>query len=638
MNEEEDAIIDISEDVAQDAGTALGDGSMAEQLDFGALNEYLDDDDIIEVSYNNNGQLWIKSLKNGLYREDNETINDPFIESLAQGCSEISGKNFNMASPFLDVNIRDISISFIHSSVAQNGIAAVFSKNLFDLGKIEEEVENDKYLKKNLREFLLDCVKAHCNIIVCGDNDSGKEELLQYLVSNIPNSEKIVAIEAESQLNLDSVSKARDIVSLKANNIASYSRVLSVGLKQKPRWVVFSEILNGDTVMAVKNVTLSGHHVLSTMYADKAESIPYSLYGLLNENIGGDQFLNTIYRSIQLSVLVKSKFNSGDGKYEHEVVGICEFYVDKNNNIHSNNIFFKDTNGKEVCSEPSEYLKKYLISHGVKFDSLFNGETPSTEAESEEAEASKNTSSIKISSFNDLNENNSEVEGNEEASEEVEEETSESPEEVEETPAEVKPAVPINPLSGIGVPDEPQQQVPEIPMMPPSLVQQTTEQPPQLMKGANLMAGANIQQPQVPPNLMQVGPGPAQQAPMQGNAIIQTPDSAIVPDMPNLISGVDQAPPMNQKPGGIIPGFAGGANTQAPPLMGNPQMQQQPPLMQGANLMGAAPIAPDSPEAQLMGIGSLQPQKQDKPQLMGKPNPAKKKPFAKQKFYSGVGK
>ncbi len=616
----------------------VAESSMIDQLDFGALNEYLDDDDIVEISYNNNGQLWIKSQKNGLYKEDNDTINNQFIEGLAQGCSEISGKNFNMANPFLDVNVHDISISFIHSSVAKNGIAAVFSKNTFDISKIEEEIEDDKYLKKNVREFILNCIKAHCNIIVCGDNDSGKEELLQYLVYNIPNSEKIVAIEDESQINFDAVSKARDIVSLKANNIASYSSVLNFGLKQKPRWVVLSEVLNSNTAMAIKNVTLRGISVLSTMYANKADSIPYCLYGMLDSNINGDQYLNAIYRSIQLAILVKSKFNSSDGKYTHEVIGVCEFYVDKNNKMHSNNIFLKD-NGKESCSEPSEYLKKYLANHGVKVDSLFNGE--SSNSESEETENSKNTSSIKKANFNSVEE--SEEEPVEEEKDEEEEDTSETPEQVEETSTEVKPAVPINPLSGLGVTaEEPTPELPALPslggnvMQPPQLMQ-GVEQAPQLMKGANLMAGAGVQQPQIGPNLMQVGPGPSQQSSMIGNPIIQQPDSAIVPDMPNLLSGVDQAQNMNQRSGAMLPGFGGGISNQAPPLMGNPQ-GQQPSLMQGANLMGGPSMTAESPEAQLMGLNSLQAQKQDRPQLMGKPNPTKKKPFAKQKFYSGVGK
>ena len=32
------------------------------QIDFGALKEYLENDDVTDISYSNNGQLWIKTL------------------------------------------------------------------------------------------------------------------------------------------------------------------------------------------------------------------------------------------------------------------------------------------------------------------------------------------------------------------------------------------------------------------------------------------------------------------------------------------------------------------------------------------------------------------------------------------------
>ena len=32
------------------------------QIDFGALQAYLDNDDITDISYSNGGQVWLKSL------------------------------------------------------------------------------------------------------------------------------------------------------------------------------------------------------------------------------------------------------------------------------------------------------------------------------------------------------------------------------------------------------------------------------------------------------------------------------------------------------------------------------------------------------------------------------------------------
>ena len=98
------------------------------QIDFGALKEYLENDDVTDISYSNNGQLWIKTLSKGLFRVENPNINNAFIEKLAFQCSNVMGKSFNMAHPFLDAEGAELRLNFVHDSIAKNGIAVVIRK------------------------------------------------------------------------------------------------------------------------------------------------------------------------------------------------------------------------------------------------------------------------------------------------------------------------------------------------------------------------------------------------------------------------------------------------------------------------------------------------------------------------------
>ena len=70
------------------------------QIDFGPLTPYLENDDITDVSYSNNGQIHLKTLSRGIFREENEEINNAFMEKLAFQCANMMGKSFNMAHPF----------------------------------------------------------------------------------------------------------------------------------------------------------------------------------------------------------------------------------------------------------------------------------------------------------------------------------------------------------------------------------------------------------------------------------------------------------------------------------------------------------------------------------------------------------
>ena len=48
--------------------------NMFAQIDFGDLKQYIDNDDITDISYNNNGQISLKTLSKGIYRVENPNI------------------------------------------------------------------------------------------------------------------------------------------------------------------------------------------------------------------------------------------------------------------------------------------------------------------------------------------------------------------------------------------------------------------------------------------------------------------------------------------------------------------------------------------------------------------------------------
>ena len=42
--------------------------AMFQQVDFGPLKQYLENDDITDSSYSNGGQIWLKTLSKGIFR------------------------------------------------------------------------------------------------------------------------------------------------------------------------------------------------------------------------------------------------------------------------------------------------------------------------------------------------------------------------------------------------------------------------------------------------------------------------------------------------------------------------------------------------------------------------------------------
>ena len=157
----------------------------------------------------------------------------------------------------------------------------------------------------------------------------------------------------------------RDIVAMKTNNIASYADVLVTCMRQNPRWILLSEVRSAEAVMAVRDSISSGHNILSTIHADKAESIPNRLYSLLESSIDMDQFLRSIHRYVQLGVHIKGYYSKELQRFKREVSEVVEFFVDDNNKPGYQIIYKRTPDGKMEIHNPTKYLLGYLESQGV---------------------------------------------------------------------------------------------------------------------------------------------------------------------------------------------------------------------------------------------------------------------------------
>lgn len=335
------------------------------QLDFGPLNEFLMDDNVTDISYSNNGQVFLKTLNKGVYKVDRPEVNNALMEKLAFQCSNVMGKTFNMAHPFLDAESTELRLNFVHESIATNGIAVLIRKTPAKIRLNREKLLREDYVTEDLLNFLIDCVHARCNIIVSGETGSGKTELVKYLASNTREDEKIISIEDTLELHLDRIYPHRDIVAMKTNNIASYTDVLVTCMRQNPIWILLAEVRSAEAVLAIRNSISSGHHIMSTIHADKAASIPMRMYSLLESSQDTDQFLSSIHRYVQLGIYVKGYMSKKYNRFQREILEVCEFYVDDDNKPCTNEIYKKSLDGTMSFNNPTQHLKDYCSIQGI---------------------------------------------------------------------------------------------------------------------------------------------------------------------------------------------------------------------------------------------------------------------------------
>ena len=378
------------------------------QMDFGPLSEFLEDDDVTDISYSNDGQVWLKTLSRGVFQVERPDINNPFMEKLAFQCANVMGRTFNMAHPFLDSESAELRMNFVHESIATNGIACLIRKTPAKIRLNKDKLMNEQYITEQMHDFLIKCVWGHCNILVAGETGSGKTELVKYLASNTKENEKIISIEDTLELHLDKIFPHRDIVAMKTNNIASYTDALVACMRQNPIWILLAEVRSAEAVMAVRNSISSGHHVISTIHADKASSIPMRMYALLEGSQDIDQYLCSIHRYVQIGIYVKGYYSQALGRFQREIMEICEFYVDdETNRPMSNTLYSKTLDGKVTIKNPTKKLIDYLAIGNVYFetDDIFGlGDADSKEDFSNYRDSSEDNLAYKETSSAALNE------------------------------------------------------------------------------------------------------------------------------------------------------------------------------------------------------------------------------------------
>ena len=336
-----------------------------DKLDFGPFRSLLDNDDITDISYDNGGQIWIRSLTQGSLRVEVEGATPEFVEKLAFQCSNVMGTTFNNAKPFLDAESSELRMNFVHQSIATNGIALVIRKTPAKIRLNKEKLIKEDYFTPAIHDFLIKCVEGHCNIMVAGETGSGKTEFVKYLASHTKTNEKIITIEDTLELHLDKIFPQRDIVAMKTNNVASYSDVLVTCMRQNPKWILLSEVRSAEAVSAVRNSISSGHNILSTIHADKASAIQYRLYSLMETDLDVGQFLTTIYRYIQIGVHIKAFYSKEYGSFHREMDEVTEFYVD-DNNVPKSRIIYQKVMGKPMMCKPSDHLIEYLENQNIE--------------------------------------------------------------------------------------------------------------------------------------------------------------------------------------------------------------------------------------------------------------------------------
>lgn len=285
---------------------------------FDVIQEFINDINITDINYNGK-DLWVDHLQKGRIHYGNFSEYDIFY-NLCIRFSNTVNLPFNHHRPLLESDFNDLRISMIHPSVSGR-LSLSIRKTPSIMRITESSILDDGYISKSGLKFLKYCVQSRANIMVSGMPGAGKTELLKFLTTYIPEHERVISIEDSYEVRYQDLHPERDCVSLKINERFDYEDAIKASLRQRPNWILVSEI-RGREVTSLLSSIATGTHLISTIHAKDALEIPNRMLNMIPDiDLSSQQVLSQLNDVLDIGIHIDIQVSDkGIRRYIREIV------------------------------------------------------------------------------------------------------------------------------------------------------------------------------------------------------------------------------------------------------------------------------------------------------------------------------
>lgn len=319
------------------------------------IQEFINDQNITDINYNGK-DLWVDHLLKGRILYENFSKYEIFL-NLCVRFSNTVNLPFNHHNPLLESDFNDLRISILHPSVSGR-LSLSIRKTPSIMRITEDSIIKDKYVSKSGLKFLKYIVQSRCNIMISGMPGAGKTELLKFLTSYIPDYERVISIEDSYEVRYQDLHPNRDCVSLKVNERFDYADAIKASLRQRPNWILVSEI-RGAEVKDLLSSIATGTHLISTIHAKDAFEIPNRMLNMIpNIDLSSKQVLEQLNDVLDIGIHIDIHVSDvGIHRYIREI--ICF-------GLEGPNLIYHYQKQKQVKSLPDK-IKERAKLFGVSF-------------------------------------------------------------------------------------------------------------------------------------------------------------------------------------------------------------------------------------------------------------------------------
>lgn len=248
------------------------------RFDFEMFQMYVDQVDVTDLNYNGK-DLWVDDLNKGRYVVKGFSDKDA-IYRLVLRLSNAVNLPYTVSNPIFETEIGFLRISVLHPTISKDvciSIRKTSGQCRYDVKSIIEK----EYISQAALDFLVSSIRCRCNVMISGLPGSGKTELLKFLTQFIGDKERVITLEDSMEIHYGVLHPSRDCVALKTSKVMSYDDAIKASLRQRPDWLLLSEVRGSEAFELLKCVS-TGLHLISTIHARSAKEIPNRLLFMMN--------------------------------------------------------------------------------------------------------------------------------------------------------------------------------------------------------------------------------------------------------------------------------------------------------------------------------------------------------------------
>ena len=300
-------------------------------LESSFLSPLLKDVEITDISYNGKDIFYLHN-KEGRKKSNINLSRDEAIVFVRQ-IANLSEKQFSYTNPSIDVSEGRYRINAVHPSIVRVDNEKSISFSIRIASPENRILTSKTFMNREMKKFLLDCLKQKRSIVIGGPTGSGKTELQKYLLTSLDDNTRVIVIDNVQELEFIRSNPMLDITSWEVNELhqnASINDLVRQALRSNPDWLVVAES-RGKEMNDVLNSVMTGHPIITTMHANSLKAMPHRLVRMIEmaeTKESYDDIMGDLLSHIPVYVYVKRDITkSGLVKRYIESIGEVQNYV-----------------------------------------------------------------------------------------------------------------------------------------------------------------------------------------------------------------------------------------------------------------------------------------------------------------------